>query len=238
MRRWHCAIILVVLMIAVAMTATAKIHLGEWKEVNSKDGIVGYTRMTSLTKVEEVKAVGVVEAPVAVIEAVLRDVEAEPQYMYKCAEARTVTLPGLTATNDISQVYNRTSMPWPVSDRYVVVKSELMVDTKTGTLYVRARELTADYSRAPSGAVRVPLVRYIMIVTPLGESKSQVHYQVLSDPGGSLPTSVVNLFSNSMGVDTIAGLRKMVEMKKYRNAKVLVTTTPWTGIDYTSQLDQ
>jgi hypothetical protein len=41
-----------------------------------------------------------------------------------------------------------------------------------------------------------------------------------------------------MGVDTIAGLREMVKKEKYRNAKALVTNTPWTGIDYTRQLDQ
>lgn len=238
MRRWQCATVFVMVMITIAVTASAEIRVSKWKEVNSRDGIVGYTRMTSLTDLEEVKAVGAVEAPVAVIEAVLRDVEAAPQYMYKCAEAKEVNLPGLTKTDDIGYVYNRTSMPWPVDDRYVVVRSQLMVDAKTETLYVRSHEVTENFPQAPSGAVKMPLIRYIMIVTPLGKSKSKVHLQVLSDPGGSLPTFVVNLFSKSVGVDTIAGLREMVKKKKYQTAKDLVTTTPWTGIDYTRQLDR
>ena len=237
MRRWHCATVFMVL-IAAAVTAAAEIHLSEWKKVSNREGITGYTRMTSLTTVEEVKAVGVIEAPVAVIEAVIRDVEAEPRFMFKCAEAAEFIPPGLTVTDDIGYVYNRTGMPWPVSDRYVVVKSVLMVDTKTGTLYVRAREVTAGYPHAPSGLVRMPILRHIMIVTPLDESKSKVHYQVLADPGGSLPTFLVNLFSKKMGVDTIAGLRKMVKEEKYRNARTLLTTTPWTGIDYRRQLNQ
>jgi hypothetical protein len=237
MRRWHCVTVFMVV-IAFAVTAASEIRVSEWKEVSSRDGIVGYTRMTSLTEVEEVKAVGVVEAPVAVIEAVIRDVEAEPQFMFKCAEAVEFNPPGLTMTDDIGYVYNRTSMPWPVNDRYVVVKSVLMVDTTTGTLYVRASEVTADFPHAPSGLVRMPILRYIMIVSPLGESKSQVYYQVLADPGGRLPKFLVNLFSKSMGVDTIAGLREMVKKEKYRNTKILLTTTPWTGIDYTRQLDQ
>jgi hypothetical protein len=238
MRRWHCVTVFMVVVIAFAVTAASEIRVSEWKEVSSRDGIVGYTRMTSLTEVEEVKAVGVVEALVAVIEAVIRDVEAEPQFMFKCAEAAEFNPPGLTMTDDIGYVYNRTSMPWPVNDRYVVVKSVLMVDTTTGTLYVRASEVTADFPHAPSGLVRMPILRYIMIVSPLGESKSQVYYQVLADPGGRLPKFLVNLFSKSMGVDTIAGLREMVKKEKYRNTKILLTTTPWTGIDYTRQLDQ
>ncbi len=238
MKSWFFTTLFMAGVVAVALTAVAEIRVSEWEEVSGKDGIVGYTRMTSLTGVEEVKAVGMVGAPVAVIEAVIRDVEAETQYMYKCAEAAEVNLPGLTATDDIGYVYNRTSMPWPVDDRYVVVKSVNMVDSKTGTLYVRAREMTADFPHAPSGLVRMPLLRYIMIVTPVGESKSQVHYQVLADPGGNLPAFLVNLFSKDMGVYTIAGLRTIVKKKKYRNTKALVTTTPWTGIDYTRQLDQ
>jgi hypothetical protein len=238
MRRWHCATVFLVVVIAVAVTAASEIRMSEWKEVSNRKGIVGYTRMTSLTEVEEVKAVGEVEAPVAVIEAVIRDVEAEPQFMFKCAEAVEFSPPGLNVTDDIGYVYNRTGMPWPVNDRYVVVKSVLMVDTKTGILYVRAHEVTADYPNVPSGLVRMPILRYIMIVTPLDESKSQVHYQVLADPGGRLPKFLVNLFSKKMGVDTIAGLREMVKKEKYRNAKVLLTATSWTGIDYTRQLDQ
>jgi hypothetical protein len=238
MRMRHCVAALVAAMVTVALAAGAEVRVGEWKEVSGRDGIVGYTRMTSLTDVEEVKAVGVVEAPVAVIEAVIRDVDAQPQYMFKCAEAAKVTLAGLAATDDISYVYNRTSMPWPVDDRYGIMKTELMVDAKTETLFVRARETAAAYPQAPSGAVRIPLVRFILIVTPLGQSKSQVHYQVVSDPGGSLPTFVVNLFSKSLGVETIAGLREMVKKEKYRTAKALVTTTPWTGIDYTRELDK
>ncbi|MBW2637465.1 MAG: hypothetical protein JRC86_08100, partial [Deltaproteobacteria bacterium] len=215
MRRWHYATLFMVAMIAVTVTAAAEIRVSEWKEVSGRAGIVGYTRMTSLTEVEEVKAVGVVEAPVAVIEAVIRDVEAEPQFMFKCTEAAEFNPPGLTVTDDIGYVYNRTSMPWPVNDRDVVVKSVLMVDTKTGTLYVRAHEVTADFPHAPSGLVRMPILRYIMIVSPLGESKSQVYYQVLADPGGRLPKFLVNLFSKNMGVDTIAGLREMVKKEKY-----------------------
>ena len=238
MKRWLYAIVLMVLMISVVVTSAAEIRVSEWKEVSGRDGIVSYTRMTSLAGVEEVKAVGMVEAPVPVIEAVIRDVAAEPQYMYKCADAAEVTLPGFTATDDIGYVYNRTSMPWPVDDRYVVVKSVNMIDTKTGTLYVRAREMQADFPQAQHGLVRMPLLRYIMIVTPFGESKSQVHYQVLADPGGILPAFLVNLFSKNMGVDTILGLREMVKKEKYRNTTALVTTTPWTGIDYTRQLDQ
>lgn len=238
MRKRHYVTVFLAAIVMVALTAGAEVRVSDWKEVSGRDGIVGYTRMTSLTDVEEVKAVGVVEAPVAVIEAVLRDVEAQPLYMFKCAEASEVDLPGLAATGDIKYIYNRTSMPWPVDDRYGVVKSQFMVDAKMGTLYMRAHETVEDYPQAPSGAVRVPLARGIMIVSPLGESKSQVHYQVLADPGGSLPTFVVNLFTKSLGVETIAGLRETVKKEKYRNAKALVSTTPWTGIDYTRQVDQ
>ena len=45
-----------------------------WKKIGESDGIVGYTRPTTKSSVDEIKAVGIVDAPVAVIEAVIRDI--------------------------------------------------------------------------------------------------------------------------------------------------------------------
>ncbi len=222
-----CIVLLFVILFPSTVLSETK--TGEWEAVSELDGIIGYTRWTSLTSVDEVKALGTVDAPVSVIEALVRDISAQPQYMFKCTEAYRITPPGVKITTDRFYAYNRTGMPWPADDRIGVALVEYTIDRKTGALHIAAEETPVKMENEPVDAVRMPLVRMTFIVTPLGENRSEVLYQVLADPGGNLPSFIVNLFSKNLGIKTIAGIREMVKKEKYRGAASVITTTPWTG---------
>jgi hypothetical protein len=58
-----------------------------------------------------------------------------------------------------------------------------------------------------------------------GADKTEVTYQVLADPGGELPSFIVNMLTNDYGIKTIAGLRQMVKKDKYKNVTKVVTAT-------------
>ena len=49
-------------------SASGESSNGEWEKIDEVDGITGYIRSTSESSVNEIKAIGVVDAPVAVIE--------------------------------------------------------------------------------------------------------------------------------------------------------------------------
>jgi hypothetical protein len=195
-----------------------------WKEIGESKGIVGYTRPTSKSSVDEVKGVGIVEAPVAVIEALLRDPSAGTEYMYKCKESAAVNTQGLKNTADTRYFYRVISMPYPVSDRDVVGKGDWSIDKATGTVYLHAEGIKSEY-KLDKNKVRVPLLIADFVLVPKGLDKTEVTYVVLSDPGGNLPSFVINLFSKNMSIQTIAGMREMVKKDKYKNVKSVVTTT-------------
>ena len=222
-----CMVWLFVLFCPTATWSETK--FGEWVTVSELDGITGYTRSTSLTSVDEVKAVGTVDAPVPVIEALVRDISAQPEYMFKCTEAYRITPPGEEITTDRFYAYNRTGMPWPADDRFGVALVEYTIDRETGAIHIAAREAPVEMKNEPGNAVRMPLVRMTFVITPIGENRSEVLYQVLADPGGNLPSFIVNLFSRNLGIKTIAGIREMVKKENYRGAVSVLTTTPWTG---------
>ncbi|MEA3223249.1 MAG: START domain-containing protein, partial [Thermodesulfobacteriota bacterium] len=191
------------------------------------DGIIGYTRPTPKTSVDEVKAIGVVNASVAVIEALLRDVPAQTEYMFLCIEALKVDIPGLESIKDSFYVYNKTNMTWPIHDRDVVAKTEYMIDKSTGILHVQAHRISTDFRTQNKKVIRIPITEVKYILTPIGKDKTEVTYQILADPGGKLPSSLVNMLSKNLGVKTIAGIREMVKKDKYKNVKSVTTTTPW-----------
>jgi hypothetical protein len=92
----------------------------EWKKIGESDGITGYTMITSETGLQAVKAVGMVDAPVAVIEAVLRDVRALTEFILDCKESAFVNAPEFKNTVDSFHTYMVNAMPFPVKDRDAV----------------------------------------------------------------------------------------------------------------------
>jgi hypothetical protein len=195
-----------------------------WKKIGESDGIAGYTRPTTKSSVDEIKAVGIVDAPIAVVEAVIRDISVMPEYMFLCKEAFMINTPDMKSRGDIVYFYSVTDLPFPVSDRDVVTKALWSVDKETGAIYCHAEGIKTPYKQNKK-VVRMPLSIIDCTLIPNGTDKTKVIYQVLSDPGGELPSFIVNMLTNDYGIKTIAGLRQMVKKDKFKNVKTVVTTT-------------
>lgn len=198
---------------------------GEWRQIRACDGIIGYARANPRSPVNEARATGVVDAPVAVLEAVVRDIPAETQWMFMCSKAYKIDSPDLAVSADSYYSYFRQGLPWPVSDRYAIMKHELSLDRASGTLTLRGKGVqNAAVPAQEKGGMRLPLVEVSCIMKPIAENKTEVTYQILADVGGSLPTPVLQLLTKSLAVDTIRNVRKMVTKEPYRSARGIVTT--------------
>jgi hypothetical protein len=196
---------------------------GQWSKTGGSKEIISYSRQ-SASGVYEIYSAGMVNAPVASIEALLRDVSARPQYVYSCAETSYADIPGLKNTADIHYVYNRTSMPAFMNDRDCVVKSIWTIDKASGTIYCRSESIDSDY-RFKVNIVRMPKVVTQYTLIPRGNDMTLVICQAMADPGGSIPAFVVNMFTKSLGANMIEGIQKMANRPKYQNARI-VTSTP------------
>ena len=195
----------------------------QWSETGKTKGIVSYSRQTQDGMYETYSA-GMVNAPIASIEALLRDVSARPQYVYGCAETTYADIPGLKNTADVHYIYNKTSMPAFLQDRDCVVKSVWTIDKTSGTIYCRSESINSDY-RFRANVVRMPKVVTQYTLIPRGSDLTLVICQAMADPGGNIPVFVVNMFTKSLGANMIEGIQKMANRPKYQNARI-VTTTP------------
>jgi len=225
MKIWHFFVLVVLIIIVSSPFSHGEEKYGEWQMVNEVDGIIGYARTTSKSSVREIKAVGIIDAPAAVIEAVIRDFSAQPEYMFMCAEGYKVEIPGYQNTGDVQHLYHRMDMPWPVADRFFIGKTQASIDGEKGSLYLSVQNISCDFKPVEKNMVRMPIVEGQWVLTPAGENKTEVSYQALGDPGGNLPAFLINMITKNMCLETIQGLRKMVRKDKYRNAKFIVTKT-------------
>ena len=215
-------LMLFIMAISIAMSLAAD---DGWKKIGEYRGIIGYTRPTTRSSVDEVKAVGIVDAPIAVVEAVIRDISAMPDYVFLCKEAFPINKPDMRSAGDIIYFYSLTDLPFPVKDRDAVAKAVFSIEKNTGTIYCHAEGVKTSYQQSED-VVRMPLSIIDCALIPRGANKTEVIYQVLGDPGGELPSFVVSMLTRYYGIQTIAGIRKRVKKDKYKNVGTIVTTTP------------
>jgi hypothetical protein len=194
---------------------------GPWKFVRDDDGIVVYRRTVEGSSLDEARANGVVEAPLAAVLAVLEDADRGTEWMAHCVGAKIVE----RIDDHTRIVYNRTHLPWPLADRDALVRG-----TRTFAAHeVRVEFTSTEDSRMPPvrGVTRMSVLRGRWILTP--ERKGQatrVEYQVLADPGGALPGWIVNWFSKSLPYETIENLRAQVKRRRYPEVEQELSALP------------
>lgn len=216
--------IVVILMIAFAMDVSQS-EEGGWRKIKEDNGIVGYVRPTEKSPVDEIRAVGIVNAPIAAVEAVIRDVSLMPQYVFLCKESLFIDTADMKSGGDTIYFYNRIDLPFPASDRDAVLRARWSIDKKTGTVYCRAENVQTTFMQDKQ-VVRIPLSFFSCTLIPLGKDRTQLVYQALVHPGGELPSFIVNMLTRDYGIKTIAGLREMVKKESFRSVRKVVTTTP------------
>ncbi|MBN1547574.1 MAG: hypothetical protein JW902_13040 [Syntrophaceae bacterium] len=215
-----CAGIMVTIMIIFQTGALAS----DWKIIGAADGIIGYTKNCGENGFQAVRAVGMIDAPVAVIEAVLRDVPSSPELVFKCKSADFVNAPNFKNTPDSFHIYMVTAMPFPLNDRDGVHLHKYSIDKTSGTIYLHIEAIKTDY-KLTKDMVRVSAMKGDYVLVPKGVSQTEVTFTSMGDPGGSIPIFITDLFTKNLGIKTIASLRTMVCKDKYKNIKTIITTT-------------
>ncbi|MEN6473886.1 MAG: START domain-containing protein [Syntrophaceae bacterium] len=195
----------------------------EWKVVSRSDGIVGYSRPSG-SPLDEVRAVGVVAAPLPVLEAVLRDIPAEKRFGYRCAEAHRVDIPGVTTTPDAFPIYYRMQLPYPVQDRDTVWSVHFSHNPAKGILKAELQSLDTDYAKH-TGVVRMRKGNAVFTLKALDAGRTEVDYTAQCDPSGNLPAFLVNMIIKDFAPTTIARMREVAKDPKYTAAGRVMTKT-------------
>lgn len=208
MRNWLICIL-------CGMVGIVSAQEGAWELKKDKNDVKVYVRETSDSPFKELKMSYTVEADMSAIIALLQDVEAIPDWVYKCTEAYVVK----EISKEEEYYYNLVDFPWPLSDRDFVVKSKLTRDTINNTL--RSESWVAnDMIPEKEGVVRIKDLHLWWEFTPKENGIVHIDYYLKSDPGGYLPAWIVNMAADQGPMQTVKRFRKALKNPKYKNAKV------------------
>lgn len=196
---------------------------GPWQLVRSDKGIVVQRRTVAGSQLKEFRGIGVIEAPVSAVMAVLNDSEHRREWMAESKEQRTLEQIDLTT----AVLYSRLAAPWPVADRDLVMRATTRFEPAQSRVVIEISATTHPSAPPVKGVVRMPSMQAHWHLSPvLGGKWTHAEYQVHANAGGSLPTWLANLSSKKIPYDTITSLQKQVKQRQYPEYQAKIERLP------------
>ena len=195
----------------------------DWQKDKADDdyNVVVYVRSPSDSPFTECRGETEVTASLGALVSLIADTDSFPEWMHNVKSAKILE----QISNTERLTYTAQAIPWPVTDRDSVVYSKLAQDPETKQVSIEI-EARPDAYPDQNGYVRVPEMRASWELTPIGANRVSVVYQIISDPGGRLPTRVANAHAADLPFYSLLGLHKMIEKPEYRDAHVDIISEP------------
>lgn len=194
----------VVLFTTGTSTFAAGIH-GGWKLEAEKDGIRIYTRAVHGSSLKQVRAVTEMKAPREAIMQVLTDYDNYKSWMNNVRDSYVME----RQDDSVSIVYAYEDAPWPVQNRYHVDRMTVSVGEAVSVLFFKA---LPDYTDQPTDAIQLSHYEGWWKVSEIAEGGCRIEYMLDGDPGGYIPSWLVNYMAVDAPYKTLINLRERVSM--------------------------
>jgi len=196
-------------------------HAAEWELVKDADNIKVFTAVIAGSDYKAFRGETIIKAELNQLMAVLDDTANFVQWMYNCKAPKLLYKASLL---DRYQ-YLQNDFPWPAKDREMILRNEISQDPQTRVTTVKLSSVVADnlppvaQQSLPSvdGVVRMGEVNGFFELTPLDANQTKVVFQLHLDPGGGLPSGLVNSQIVDNPYETLKALRTQAARPKYAN---------------------
>lgn len=215
--------------ILISVAAPAFAETPEWEEITDEEGIKVWQREVEGTSLVEFRGRAMVDAPMKMLIAVLRDQKRKTEWLQNCMA--NAALHYYSTTHLV--VYNRVKSPaFFISDRDVVLDVKATIDLPQKSLTLNF--VNATHAKMPpvDGAVRMPNLKGYWKLVYKGPNRTEVTYQVQADPGGALPKWLVNWASKGIPFNTLKRLREQVKKPGYDDDLMIVEASfDWASVE-------
>lgn len=195
-----------------------------WRRIREGEGIAVYVRDVADSEYDESLAQAVMKVRLSALAALIMDGNSHHRWIDTIDESRQIDRVSPTEAH----IYTLSGAPWPVSDRDAVVLSRVEQDSATLVVTIESSG-RPDYVPAREGTVRVPRVASTWTLVPQPDGQVEVNYRVFSEPGGELPTWLINSLASDQPFNTLANLRRFLSKDNdYRDAVLPYIKEPGT----------
>ena len=194
-------LLIIVCMVCFDLSA----HAQEWELKRDKNGVIVYTRKLDSTKINEYKAVTLVKTSVKKALAVLTDGNRLWKWNHKTSESKT--LKKISDTEFIIWIKN--DLPWPLKSRDNVVRVKVS-DYEPSGYYLDLSPDTSGIFPEQKNSIRVTNFSGYWLIIPKGEFV-EITQQLYGDPGGTLPSWVLNSVITTAPYHSFQDLKQLLE---------------------------
>ena len=162
-----------------------------WKLTKDKDGIRVFQSEIKGSDYKSIKVECTLEGTYDKLTAILNDVTMHKNWVYSNKNSSLIK----RISPSEFYYYSETSLPWPMSNRDAIIHLKMTKDSLNRFIKVIA---TAEPNYLPekSGKVRVPHSNIQWYVTMPTTKTIQIVYTFETNPGGSVPSWLVNSFAD------------------------------------------
>ena len=181
---------------------------GKWELKKDEDGIQVFTRKAAKGNIKELRVLCELDATKAQLINTLENIEDYNSWVY--SNKKSTILKMITPQNII--YYTQSHLPWPIRDRDLVV--ELNITPTQDVLNVQAKSLP-DYMPKDANYIRVPYSLAVWKVTQAPNNKLKIDYTFSVDPGGSIPSWLVNATLTTGPYNSFVKLREVLKAQNH-----------------------
>jgi hypothetical protein len=195
------------LLTALLLLFSSVMAQGKWELKKDEDGIAVYTRKASKGSIKELRVVCELDATKPQLISTIENIADYNSWVY--SNKKSTILKIINPQNII--YYTQSHLPWPIKDRDLIV--ELTVNAASEVLNIQAKSLPG-YLPEEKDYIRVPYSLALWKVTQAPNNKLKVDYTFSVDPGGSIPSWIVNATLTIGPYNSFVKLREVLKAQK------------------------
>jgi ribosome-associated toxin RatA of RatAB toxin-antitoxin module len=215
-KRYITVLLLVTLMLTTLSAGES------WRLVNQKSGITVYGDDSVIGSAKKYKAIGIVDASVWTVLALMEDLDSYPEWNGNCIHAEVI----VPRRDGVMLQYFVNSAPWPVKGRDVILRTEEFIDlsdvgedgNENALIEIDIRSVKDEIVPPKDGYVRMTELTGYWKFKGLPGNRTEIIYTISTDLAGKIPSAISNMVSKDIPFDTMVSIRRMVQLEKYRDA--------------------
>ncbi len=194
------------------MSAVAEAQPREdWRLEKDKNGIQVFTRHLPGSRLKEIKLHGEMTGSPTQLVAFFSDVDQYSKVLHRNKTARLLRQVSETEL----YYYAESQMPWPATNRDLVVQLRFGYDRASGTLHINTTSVP-DLVPPQNGIERVPVWKAVWLVRPVSEKRMLIDYTCQVDPGEKLPTWLINATAAMGPYETFLSIQEKIKLPRYQ----------------------
>ncbi|WP_374972369.1 START domain-containing protein [Spongiibacter marinus] len=177
-----------------------------WNLVRDKNGIQVFRRPVEDSQIDAVRGVTTVESSLGRLLSIILDPARRMEWDKFCGESYLYE----TVNENEELVYVHSDMPWPVSDRDMLMRVSWEQDPETLVVNVNG-EGTKGVLPVQKDRIRVTQASHSWVLTPLENGLIEVETVAHLDPAGPLPAWLINMLSVESPYDALLRISNMAK---------------------------